>query len=56
MKSCPSCKTEDLRLDHKYDAYYCPTCLVWTEEACSDQLCEFCSERPERPTEKRGTE
>ena len=35
----------------KYDSWYCINCNIWLEEKCSDPLCEFCSVRPEMPSE-----
>lgn len=34
----------------RWDAYYCETCDVWIEGACSDPQCEFCSGRPKKPS------
>jgi len=36
----------------KYDAYYCPKCLRWTENICGSRTCEFCSKRPKYPNMK----
>lgn len=33
----------------EYDAYLCPACNEWCEDACSDDACAFCRHRPERP-------
>lgn len=40
----------------KYDSYYCAVCNVWTEGKCEDKNCEFCKERPEKPSEVSGEE
>ena len=34
----------------KHDAYYCVVCDVWLEKKCSDKTCQFCHERPDRPS------
>ena len=34
-----------------YDAYFCKVCDNWLENACGDKQCEFCSVRPEKPSE-----
>lgn len=46
--SCSTCDTEAVR-DEKYDAFYCPACMVWLESQCPDLDCGFCLERPDRP-------
>lgn len=33
----------------KYDAIFCPTENKWLETACSDNICEYCKDRPVRP-------
>lgn len=48
MKKCEECKQET-KYDHEYDAFFCSNCKEWTERACSDPRCEFCSVRPEKP-------
>jgi hypothetical protein len=35
----------------KHDAYYCEKCDKWLEGNCRDPECEFCRDRPERPSE-----
>lgn len=35
----------------EYDAMYCRNCDTWLEIKCNDDDCEFCSKRPERPSE-----
>jgi len=32
-----------------YDAFFCPRCNLWLEEACKDPTCKNCRNRPERP-------
>jgi hypothetical protein len=45
---CEVCGKET-KHNMKYDAYYCEPCNRWNEPACSDDTCEFCSKRPEKP-------
>ena len=40
----------------EHDANYCSDCDVWTESVCEDPDCEFCRDRPEKPSEERGKE
>ena len=44
------CGTE-LELNGKHDATFCPACDEWTEVACKNPECEFCRDRPEKPSE-----
>jgi len=32
----------------KYDAYHDLLTGVWLEEACTDSICDFCKDRPEK--------
>lgn len=47
-RTCFGCgnKTEH---NETYDVYFCAMCDVYTEDKCSDHLCQFCRNRPERP-------
>ena len=36
---------------HIFDAQYCKLCDEWLEAKCSDDNCEFCSTRPEKPSQ-----
>lgn len=45
MEQCCSSKV----YSPEYDAYYCKFCNVWLENKCSNEDCEFCSQRPEFP-------
>lgn len=43
----------DVRLspyDCGHDAIFCMTCDLWLEPKCSDPDCEFCANRPEKPS------
>jgi hypothetical protein len=48
-KLCSKCKGMPI-LNKKYDAYFCAVCDVWTEEACPDPKCNFCVNRPAKPS------
>ena len=47
---CPHCKEEG-RYSEGYDVVFCETCDIWLESACSDENCEFCRDRSERPSQ-----
>jgi hypothetical protein len=50
-KRVPLCSCGSVAVrSEKYDAYYCPEGLVWMTAGCYDPDCEFCRDRPERPT------
>ena len=40
----------ELKYSRKWDAYLCVNCDEWAEPKCKDADCEFCAERPDRPT------
>jgi hypothetical protein len=37
---------DDPVLSVKFDAMYCPKCLVWLENKCADVNCVLCKARP----------
>jgi hypothetical protein len=39
----------ELAYSKEYDAYYNPKTNEWVESRCLDPLCEYCSNRPEKP-------
>lgn len=39
------------KLCTKHDAFFCPKCDEWLERKCSDENCEFCQNRPEKPSQ-----
>ena len=45
---CIHCGSEKI-CSEKYDAYYCPKCLYWTEKICPDRKCFYCKNRPKYP-------
>ena len=42
---------ENLKRNVYYDAMYCEVCDVWLEEKCDDIRCNFCPQRPEKPSQ-----
>lgn len=34
----------------KFDSYYCLVCDKWLEDKCKDKGCEFCVDRPTKPS------
>lgn len=47
---CPRCGTARL-YSAVYDATFCPTDDTWAESGCDDPTCDFCAQRPARPSE-----
>lgn len=45
---CKICNSDAKRVS-EYDSYACLVCLTWLEDRCSDEFCEFCIIRPEKP-------
>ena len=37
--------------NQQYDSIYCELCNEWLERTCDDPKCEFCSQRPEKPSQ-----
>lgn len=35
----------------QYDAWFCSKCNVWLERKCPDEDCEYCKDRPDKPSE-----
>ena len=53
--SCTGNKcSHELLYCERYDAEYCPICLGWREGKCSDEECNVCRGRPERPITQGG--
>ena len=46
---CPLCGGE-ASYSPAFDAFFCPGCDVWLEEACGDPGCPFCANRPAAPS------
>lgn len=47
--NCEKCGSEK-KYSQKYDAFYCESCDIWLEKLCADWDCEFCANRPEKPS------
>lgn len=39
-----------LAYNDEYDSQFCSACDEWREETCSDPSCEYCLERPKKPS------
>ena len=50
MKKCNKCQREHSYCE-KHDAYYCKDCNIWLEKNCGDKTCEYCFNRPEKPSQ-----
>ena len=49
---CPHCNSDlDVKYSGYYDAHYCEACDIWLESQCSDPNCEFCQDRPDKPSQ-----
>ena len=35
----------------EYDSIYCVTCNEWRDMACGDPTCDYCADRPEKPSD-----
>ena len=40
----------EILYNEKYDTYYDPVKDIWTEDKCHDPTCEFCANRPAKPS------
>jgi len=49
VKKCKSCNFEK-KYNEKHDAYYCESCDEWLEKNCGDPECDYCADRPEKPS------
>lgn len=45
---CATCGAPKVYHEH-YDAFFCPACNAWLDEACADQSCAYCRGRPLAP-------
>jgi hypothetical protein len=50
VKVCEQCVSDLLYCDLR-DAELCPACDRWIVRACADPTCDYCSARPERPSQ-----
>lgn len=46
---CVKCRGA-LTRSTSYDALFCRTCDVWADKHCRDPHCDYCAERPARPS------
>jgi hypothetical protein len=44
------CSHHAISYDQHYDSYFCQTCNIWAEPACSDERCRYCRQRPAVPS------
>lgn len=40
-------------INETHDAAYCSDCDIWVDGVCGDPECEFCRDRPEKPSEAK---
>jgi hypothetical protein len=45
---CERCHSYLIYHEH-FDALFCADCNTWKQSRCSDALCTYCRDRPERP-------
>lgn len=50
-KTCQECGAMSRIYNEKFDAYFCAVCDKWLEKKRNDGDCEFCTKRPEKPSE-----
>ena len=41
----------EVQYNSEYDAYYCELCNQWLEKTCDDPECDYCINRPEKPSQ-----
>jgi hypothetical protein len=47
---CPDC-LDTLAYNDEFDSIYCEDCDEWRDSPCTDPSCEYCSIRPEKPSD-----
>lgn len=47
---CPEC-SGPLKFNDEYDSKYCISCNEWQESSCEDPTCDYCSARPNKPSD-----
>lgn len=47
---CPSC-LERLTYNDEFDSVFCLPCDEWRDIPCADPSCEYCAERPKKPSD-----
>lgn len=53
QRICEHCKNPGA-YDEKFDAFLCVNCDCWLEKNCLEETCEFCSSRPEKPSNRKN--
>jgi exosome complex RNA-binding protein Csl4 len=48
---CDKCG-EELEYSMEDDCLYCKICNEWQEPKCHDPECQFCTNRPEKPSDR----
>lgn len=56
MKLKCGCYTDAERYNEKHDAYYCLKCNQWLEDGCADKKCDYCKNRPKKPSDVKKAE
>lgn len=51
-ETCIKCDSKS-HYSETYDSYYCKKCDEWLDDTCDDKECEFCSQRPKKPSDKK---
>lgn len=49
--TCKPIEEDDKKYCETYDAYYNPITDEWLEKKCSDPECDYCKNRPDKPSE-----
>ena len=49
-RTCLRCGSK-IKLSDIFDAEFCDRCDEWLIDKCSDPNCEFCSQRPDKPSQ-----
>lgn len=47
---CETCESE-IQYSEKYDTYFCELCNTWLESKCDDPECDYCVNRPAKPSQ-----
>lgn len=52
---CIECMSS-LVYNEEFDSVYCASCDGWREVSCEDPACDYCGDRPAKPSMCRGNE
>lgn len=47
---CKKCNGERSYCE-EHDAHYCKSCDIWLEKDCRSKTCDYCKDRPIKPSE-----